>query len=220
MDRNNQMYKMFKEMKEGYKNQQPELIEHGARCWLDCNPDNPFPVDSPEYEAFFQMQKCYLIWIRGDVNRKINRRKMVQWAMELCKINPRQPYKFDKKAEEADQALRMQQEAEAEQAAIQKEAEIKQKQEAEVAARVQKEIEHKQFIEAEKNLARQRASAVKQAIVDKPITIPTVSSVEDEKQVVMGVLPEDEKTEPRKSNWFSRLFRKKEGGRNDGKGTD
>ena len=34
------------------------------------------------------MQKCFKIWKRGDIDRKINRRKMIQWAEELCKIKP------------------------------------------------------------------------------------------------------------------------------------
>ena len=105
MNKNNQCYKMFKLMKEGYANNDLNQVEHGARCWLDLEPNNPFEFNSPEFEAFFQMQKCYMIWRRGDIDRKINRRRMIVWAQELCKLNPRQPYKFDKKAEEEDLRL-------------------------------------------------------------------------------------------------------------------
>lgn len=110
MNVNNQMYRMFKEMKEGYANNNIDQMEHGARCWLELDPKNPFPESSEEMEAFFQMQKCYNIWKRGDIDRKINRRKMIMWAEKLCELNPRQPYHFDKKAEEEE--IRLAQEAE------------------------------------------------------------------------------------------------------------
>ena len=102
MNKNNQMYRMFKEMKAGYAEGNKDKMEHGARCWLDLEPENPFPEGSNEMEAFFQMQKCYCIWKRGDIDRKINRRRMLQWAEKLCELNPRQPYRFDKKAEEEE----------------------------------------------------------------------------------------------------------------------
>lgn len=110
MNVNNQCYRMFKEMKEGYANNDSNQMEHGARCWMDLAPENPFKEDSDEYEMFFQMQKCYRIWKRGDVDRKINRRRMIEWARKLCELNPRQPYRFDKKAEEEE--IRLAQEAE------------------------------------------------------------------------------------------------------------
>lgn len=102
MNVNNLMYKLFKEMKEGYASNNKDQLEHGVRCWLDLNPENPFPENSPEMEAFFQMQRCYMIWKRGDIDRKINWRKMLVHANELCALNPKQPYKFDKKAEDEE----------------------------------------------------------------------------------------------------------------------
>ena len=105
MNANNQMYRMFKIMKQGYAEGDVNAVEQGARCWLDLAPENPFPEDTPAYEAFFQMQKCYSIWRRGDIDRKINRRRMIMWANKLCESNPKQPYKFDKKAEEEEQRL-------------------------------------------------------------------------------------------------------------------
>ena len=114
MNTNNQMYRMFLEMKQGYANGDKNQIEHGARCWLELNPTNPFPAESPEMEAFFQMQKCYNIWKRGDIDRKINGRRMIEWAEKLCELNPQQPYKFDRKAddEEKQKALEAQKQKE------------------------------------------------------------------------------------------------------------
>ena len=102
MNKTNQMFRLFAEMKKGYRDKNEIMFQHGAQCWLDYDPENPFTPDTPEYNAFFQMKKCYTIWKRGDIDRKINRRRMFEWAEQLCKINPKQPYKFDKAADEAD----------------------------------------------------------------------------------------------------------------------
>lgn len=102
MNVNNQMYRMFLEMKQGYINGDKNQMEHGARCWLQLNPVNPFEEESPEMEAFFQMQKCYNIWKRGDIDRKINGRRMIEWAEKLCALDPQQPYKFDRKADDEE----------------------------------------------------------------------------------------------------------------------
>jgi len=102
MSRNNTMYEMFKKMKQGYAEGNLDMVEQCARCWLQLSPENPFSAETPEHEAFFQMQRCYTIWSRGDVNRKINMRKMRQYAIALCELNPRQPYRFDKLAYEEE----------------------------------------------------------------------------------------------------------------------
>ena len=104
MNVNNQMYKMFEEMIKGYKENESGLFEHGARCWMELDPENPFQEDDPAYEEFFQMRKGYSLWKMGGADRKINRRRMLSAAERLCETNPAQPYKFDKKAEERELA--------------------------------------------------------------------------------------------------------------------
>lgn len=89
-------------MKQGYANNDKDRVSQAARCWLQLEPENPFNAESPEYEEFFQMQKCFTIWKRGDIDRKINGRKMIEHAWKLCELNPRQPYKFDKATEDAE----------------------------------------------------------------------------------------------------------------------
>lgn len=96
---NNQMYNLFRNMKQGYAEGNDDTVEQCARCWSQLATENPFPYDTPEHEEFFQMTKAYMIWSRGDINAKINRRKMVQHAKALCALNPKQPYTYDKKAE-------------------------------------------------------------------------------------------------------------------------
>lgn len=102
MNLNNQMYNIFRDMKKAYANGDISGVEQYARCWMQLAPENPFTYNTPEYEEFFQMQKCYTIWIRGDIDRKINRRRMVQHARQLCELNPKQPYVFDKKADQEE----------------------------------------------------------------------------------------------------------------------
>ena len=102
MNKNNLMYTYFKNLKQGYANDDIDAIEQNARCWVQIAEENPFKYDTPEYEEFFQMKLCYTIWARGDVNAKINRRKMIRHAKVLCALNPKQPYTWDKKGELED----------------------------------------------------------------------------------------------------------------------
>ncbi len=104
MSRNNELYKMYTEMIEGYKKKQEGLFEHGARSWMMLEPENPFPPEDPAFEQFFLMQKGFQIWQRGGADRKINRRRMLEAAYNLCALNPKRPYKFDKKADEEEKA--------------------------------------------------------------------------------------------------------------------
>ena len=99
MNLNNQMYILFENMMKGYVDNNIDAIEQNARCWLQLSPGNPFLEGTPEHEEFFQMNLSYIIWARGDVNAKINRRKMISHAKALCALNPRQPYTYDKKAD-------------------------------------------------------------------------------------------------------------------------
>ena len=102
MNLNNQMYTYFNNMMNGYANNNIDTVEQNVRCWIQIAPENPFQYDTPEYEEFFQIKRCYTIWSRGDVNGRINRRNMVKHAVALCALNPKQPYTYDRKAEQED----------------------------------------------------------------------------------------------------------------------
>ena len=108
---NNEMYRLYNEMVKGYKENQDGLFEHAVRCWMDMNPENPFAEDDPAYEEFFLMKKGYTVWKMGNADRKINRRRMLEHARNLCALNPKRPYKFDKKEEEARKAAEALEEA-------------------------------------------------------------------------------------------------------------
>ena len=108
---NNEMYRLYNEMMKGYKENQDGLFEHAVRCWMDLNPENPFPEEDPAYEEFFLMKKGYSVWKMGNADRKINRRRMLEHAKALCALNPKRPYRFDKKEEEAKKAAEAVEEA-------------------------------------------------------------------------------------------------------------
>lgn len=118
MGRNNDMYHFFNEMLKGYKEQQDGLFEHAVRCWMDMEPENPFKEDDPAYEQFFLMQKGYTVWRRGAADRKINRRRMLEAAYNLCALNPKKPYRFDKEEDAADKKAEAEAKAEAERKAM------------------------------------------------------------------------------------------------------
>lgn len=105
----NQCYKMFNLMIHGYETNNKDELEQGARCLLEIASVNPFDMDSDEMEAFFQMKRCYEKWKSMGIDHKINRRKMVMWTEKLCSLNPANPYKYDKKAEEEEQKIRREQ---------------------------------------------------------------------------------------------------------------
>lgn len=109
MSDNNEMYQMYKQMIQGYKlgPDGQNLFEHAVKCWLDLNPDNPFPEDSPAFEMFFRMKNYYSVWRLGSADRKISMRRMFNAAKELCAVKAKNPYKYDKKeAEEKRVALK------------------------------------------------------------------------------------------------------------------
>lgn len=188
MNITNQMYRMFAEMKKGYREKDDALLQHGAQCWLDCNPENPFVQDTPEFNAFFQMQRCYIIWKRGDISKKINYRHMFKWAEELCRINPKQPYKFDKAADEADRKA-------AEEEAKRREEELARKAAVEEAMKQKVVVSPKKVVLGVPDAPKVDSTPAKKAV---PVTDPEpVSAAKEEQQ-------------PKKSLWkrFSGMFKR------------
>lgn len=121
MSINNQMYVLFRDMKKGYDEGNMDIVEQCARCWMQIAEDNPFEYDTPEYDLFFNMQKSYAIWSKGAIDQKINRRRMIQYAKQLCALDAKQPYVFDKIADEEEKRIKRE--------AIQQEQEAKRKKE-------------------------------------------------------------------------------------------
>lgn len=164
MNVNNQMFNLFKNMKQAYAEGDNTGVEQCAAAWSKLAKDNPFVYDTPAYDEFFKMQRSFQIWAKGGVDRKINRRRMLWHAQALCELNPPQPYVYDKKAE-------------------------------------QEEKKAKEEWIAQEQIRKQEALKTEES----------VKVVNEEPQIVLGVIPEKEK-----KSFFKRLLSfKKEGEEDD-----
>lgn len=142
MAKNNQMYKFYSEMTKGFREEQPAMFEHGVRCWMMLDPENPFEENSEAAELFFKMKMGYTIWMRGGADRNINRRRMLAAAEALCELNPKRPYKFNKEEDAEDRRLAKEEEEAAKEAAeeeVKAEAEKKAAEEAAIKAAEEEE---------------------------------------------------------------------------------
>lgn len=218
----NELYRMYDEMIQGYKTKNEGLFEHGVVCWMDLNPENPFPEDSPAYEIFFTIQMRYNVWRMGSADYKVNRKRMLSAAKELCATYPKRPYKFDRKADNEDKAVkaaaeeeRMKAQKEAEELAIQKEAErIVQEEE-----RLKREADEKEKarIEWEKAEAEAKAEMKRKDELLKKAVEEQRAKVKTEEPIhVLGIIPETGVMQetvpiesPKKESFLKRLFGKK-----------
>ena len=107
MSDNNTMYRMYRQMIQGYKlgNDGTGLFEHAVHCWLALNPENPFQESTDAYEHFFRMKNYYNVWQLHSADQKISQKRMLNAARDLCATKTKNPYKFDKQAEDAEKAL-------------------------------------------------------------------------------------------------------------------
>ena len=127
MKSNNEMYRLFNEMTEGYKSNNEALFNHAVRCWMNLDPDNPFDEKEDAYELFFRIKKGYTLWSMAGPDMRINKRRMLEAARLLCALNPTCPYKFNER-EEAERRAK-------EKLIAKEEAERKAKEEAEKKAK-------------------------------------------------------------------------------------
>lgn len=214
----NDLYRMYDEMIQGYKTNNDGLFEHGVICWMDLNPENPFPEGSDAYELFFQTQLHYKSWRLGSADYKSKRRRMLAAARDLCALYPKRPYKFDKKADAEDKALkaaeeeaRIKTEEAAQKAAIQAEAERIVREEEE--ARLKAERAEKARVEWEKAEAEAKAEEQRKTEMLKAAVEAERAKVKLEKtEYVLGVVPETgliEETVPpepeKQTGFFARL---------------
>ena len=102
MGYNNKMYQLFQEMLDGYKTNNDGLFQHGARCLIAMNPINPFKEESKEADLFFTMSITYARWNNHSVDAKINMRRMLAAAQELCSLVKENPYVYSKEEEEQE----------------------------------------------------------------------------------------------------------------------
>lgn len=98
----NELYKMYKEMADGYKTNNELMLEHGAKCYMDMSPENPFDESSPEYDVFCSIRNYHSVWKLGGADYRVNRKRMLKAVKEMIELHPEIPYVFDKKAEAAE----------------------------------------------------------------------------------------------------------------------
>lgn len=200
----NEMYRMYNEMIEGYKTKNDNMLEHGVRCWLDMHPENPFAPESEAYEVFFRMNNYYNVWRLGGADHRVNRRRMIEAAKQLCALYPKRPYKFDKQADIEDQRIK----------AIEEEARLKENEEAKAkeiqdeAERIVMEEEKRRRdaeareiarIEWEENEARLKAEQEKyNEELQKAIEVKRaeIELKREEPVHILGVLPPEDINEP------------------------
>ena len=175
----NTMYNGYKLMMEGYKeggDQGDNKMQVGINTWLANNPDNPFTEGTPEYDAFFRMKLHYSLWQSDDPSKRVSMRRAMAAAKEMCKKYPKNPYKFDRKAdnEEKQQHAALQAEyqkkkEEEEALAIQREAErivqeeIRREEEAAIIEQAKREYEKQ---EAEERARQEKRAADLKTAVD------------------------------------------------------
>ena len=203
MSVNNEMYKMYNEMVKGYKENNDAMFEHGVRCWMDLKPENPFNPEEPAYEYFFLTQKGYTLWMMGSADRKINRRRMLAAAKQLCESNPKRPYRFDKKAEEAELAAK----AEAERKAAEEKA-LAEKKAAEEKALAEKRAAEEKA--EEERLAKLRKK--EEARFNQEYNKHVLGIVPDESDIKAQIQEdnedEDDEIKEKKTTIFGRWFKK------------
>lgn len=206
MSDNNTMYRMFRQMIQGYKlgKEGENLFTHAVHCWMDLNPENPFPQDSEVYDYFFRMKNYYNVWKLHSADYRINEKRMLAEAKKLCELKPKNPYKFDKKAEEEEKAaLRESTVQQQEEAVNIAEKEKLQKAEREEIARQIREEILADDLENQETLAQKReiVENAKREVLERNAQKQT-----NQKQVYMFNVKEEQKD--KKKGWLSRLFKR------------
>ena len=218
----NELYRAYDEMLQGFKAKNDTQLEHGVRCWMDLKPENPFPEDIPAYDLFFKIKRHYTVWRMGGADYKVNRTRMVKAAKDLCATYPKRPYKFDRKADSEDKAAKnaaeeewLKAKQEAEELAIQQEAERIVKEE----ERLKKEAEEREKARIEWEKAEEEAKADakrKEELLKKAVEKERAKIKTEEPLYVLGIVPETgvmQETVPieekSKESFFSRFFNKK-----------
>lgn len=92
MSDNNLKYTLFKEMLDGYKQNQEGLFESSVTGLMSLDPENPYEVDTPEYKLFHRINRFYKTWNAGGAGSKVSRVRMLNKAKEFCELVNDNPY--------------------------------------------------------------------------------------------------------------------------------
>lgn len=78
------------------------------------NAPNPFPSGSDAAQLYFRMCHCYKLWVRGDVDCRVNRIRMLQAGCALAQLKIPNPFKNEVEREHQVQEVSLEALAEAE----------------------------------------------------------------------------------------------------------
>lgn len=96
----NKAREFYDMMMDGYKNgdlskdvdaAENNKFVHGVISLSEANADNPFE-DPEARQLYFKMTRCYDRWRSPSVDRKVNRRRMLECAIALCEKDIDNPF--------------------------------------------------------------------------------------------------------------------------------
>lgn len=179
MGRNNDLYRSFKMMLDGYKTGDVDgtiKFESGVISLNSLNPENPFEKGSEEYECFFRMHLYYKNSLDNGPGSKFSRKQIFSVARKLCELKPKNPYRFDKKEDEEEKAAQKA----AKEAALKAEQERKEQALKDEAERIVKEEQRRKQAELRNKIAKAEAEAAKLAEEQRQIEL--AKKVEEERR--------------------------------------
>lgn len=71
------------------------IFVHSAINQAAANADNPFPTDIEAYQVYFSMMKHHSLWKLGGADRKISRRRFLNFAIKLAELAVENPFEIE-----------------------------------------------------------------------------------------------------------------------------
>lgn len=71
------------------------IFVHSAINQAAANADNPFPTDIESYQVYFSMMKHHSLWRLGGADRKISRRRFLNFAVKLAELAVENPFEIE-----------------------------------------------------------------------------------------------------------------------------
>jgi hypothetical protein len=86
------MFELFENVMSAYKSGDENLFIARVRNWMAAESENPFPKNSAAHELFFKASQAYRRWQKKVINYRNSKVQMIEYARELAKLNPSNPY--------------------------------------------------------------------------------------------------------------------------------
>lgn len=101
---NNDAYKFYNQLIDSYFPASIEkgmdysgnnLFVHSATHLAAAQAENPFDVNTEEYQIYFQMMRHYSQWKLGGPDRKVSRRRFLAEAVKLAALRLENPFDYE-----------------------------------------------------------------------------------------------------------------------------